>query len=129
MKIKDMQSGYTFEYGGCHDSLRISGDGRSLSYYNLQNGDGSRFGDYRFVMDDGEVPQESESVCAYYGDCYFNIGGFPSVEQIRADVIDEAIHRLDNSKANCHEDYIDGIDFAIGVLQSIAEQLKEQNIE
>lgn len=47
-------------------------------------------------------------------------------KQIRAETIEDAIHHLDNSKTNCHEDYIDGIDFAIGVLNSIAEQLKEQ---
>ena len=45
--------------------------------------------------------------------------------KVRADAIDDAIHHLDNSKVNCHEDYVDGIDFAIGVLRSIAEQLKE----
>lgn len=38
-----------------------------------------------------------------------------------ADAIENAIHHLDNSKANCHEDYIDGIDFAIGVLRNIKE--------
>ena len=38
------------------------------------------------------------------------------------DAIDDAIHHLDNSRVNCHEDYIDGIDFSMGIL----EQLKEQ---
>lgn len=47
-------------------------------------------------------------------------------EQGKADAIDDAIHHLDNSKTNCHEDYIDGIDFAIGLLNSTAEQLKEK---
>lgn len=49
------------------------------------------------------------------------------IAKIREDTIDDAIHSLDNSKVNCHEDYVDGIDFAIGVLRSIAENLKEQN--
>ena len=38
MLIKDMQTGSIHEYGtNCHDSLRISDDGKTLSYYNLQN--------------------------------------------------------------------------------------------
>lgn len=43
-------------------------------------------------------------------------------KQIRADAIDEVIHNLYNCKVNCHEDYIDGVCFSMGVL----EQLKEQ---
>lgn len=47
--IQDLQSGRMFEYGkNCHDRLVISEDGRSLHYVNLQNGDGSKCGDYRF---------------------------------------------------------------------------------
>ena len=62
MIIKDMLTGHAHEYGtNPHDSLIVSEDGRSLTYYNLQNGDGSRFGDYRFVGDDHEG--------------YWNIGG------------------------------------------------------
>lgn len=62
MIIKDMSTGHAHEYGtNPHDSLIVSEDGRSLAYYNLQNGDGSRFGDYRFVGDDQEG--------------YWNIGG------------------------------------------------------
>lgn len=75
MKIKDLQSGNIFEYGGCHDSLAISQDGRTLSYYNLQNGDGSKYGDYRFVMEDGEVPADSKTPDAIHAECYFDIGG------------------------------------------------------
>ena len=48
------------------------------------------------------------------------------IADAKADAIEDAIHHLDNSKVNCHEDYVDGIDFAIGVLGSITEQLKEQ---
>lgn len=54
--IQDVVSGRVFEYGGnCHDRLLISKDGRSLTYYNLQNGDGSCVGDYRFFY---EKPQD-----------------------------------------------------------------------
>lgn len=42
--------------------------------------------------------------------------------KVRTEAIDDAIHHLDNSRVNCHEDYIDGIDFSMGIL----EQLKEQ---
>ena len=67
MIIKDMLTGHAHEYGtNPHDSLIVSEDGRSLTYYNLQNGDGSRFGDYRFVGDDHEG--------------YWNIGGARMVE-------------------------------------------------
>lgn len=47
-------------------------------------------------------------------------------EQGKADAIEEVIHSLDNSKAICHEDYVDGIDFAIGVLRNIAEQMQKE---
>lgn len=47
----------------------------------------------------------------------------------RADAIDDAIHQIDNSKVNCHEDYICGINYSIGVLEGISEQLKEQSNE
>ena len=60
----------------CHDSLRISPDGRTLSYKNLQNGDGSRYGDYRFCDDEGKTPKEDEVLLAHGADAYFNIGGF-----------------------------------------------------
>ena len=40
----------------------------------------------------------------------------------REDILTECIHALDNVKATCHEDYVDGIDFSIGVLTDIYEQ-------
>jgi len=49
--------------------------------------------------------------------------------QGRADAIEDAIHRLDNARVNCHEDYEDGISFSIGVLKNIAEKLKENKNE
>lgn len=77
MKIKDLITGQIFEYGSNrHHALRISDDGRTLSFENLQNGDGSEYGDYRFIDDcDEQIPEETE--CNHYGaDSYFNIGGF-----------------------------------------------------
>lgn len=47
------------------------------------------------------------------------------IDEIKSDAIEDAIHSLDNSKAICHEDYVDGIDFAIGVLRNIAEQMQK----
>lgn len=77
MKILDTQTGDIQEYGADgHDSLRVSQDGRTLSYYNLQNGDGSAHGDYRFVCDDNKVPAESETADAIHAQVFFNIGGW-----------------------------------------------------
>ena len=53
--IQDINSGRVFEYGkNCHDKLLISKDGRCLTYYNLQDGDGSCVGDYRFYYEEPE---------------------------------------------------------------------------
>lgn len=77
MKILDTQTGDIHEYGADgHDSLRVSQSGRFLSYYNLQNGDGSAYGDYRFVCDDNKVPSESETADARHAHVFFNIGGW-----------------------------------------------------
>lgn len=77
MKILDTQTGDIQEYGADgHDSLRVSQDGRYLTYYNLQNGDGSGVGDYRFVCDDNKVPAESETADARHANVFFNIGGW-----------------------------------------------------
>lgn len=77
MDILDLQTGQIHEYGtNGHDSLYVSEDGRCLTYYNLQNGDGSGVGDYRFVCDDGKVPGESETADARHCEVYFNIGGW-----------------------------------------------------
>lgn len=77
MKIKDLATGKIFEYGSDrHHALVISNDGRTLSFENLQNGDGSKYGDYRFVDDcDEEIPENTE-FSKYGADSYFNIGGF-----------------------------------------------------
>ena len=78
MWIKDTQSGKVFQYGhDRHDSLEISGDGRTLSYYHLQCGDGSRYGSFLFVTDEnGRIPDEDEVLRKHGADAYFNIGGF-----------------------------------------------------
>lgn len=79
MNIYDTTNGKTHIYGSnCHDSLVVSEDGRTLSYYNLQNGDGSAYGDYRIVTEMGLIPSEDTSLEDLY---YANIGGF--TEDIR----------------------------------------------
>lgn len=70
------------EYGtNRHDALMISNDGKCLYYENLQNGDGSMFGAYTFVLDDEKTPEESDSPDAFYGMTYANIGGFNHIEK------------------------------------------------
>jgi hypothetical protein len=80
--IKDMglKSGAVIRpYGSSrHDSLRISPDGRTLSYENLQNGDGSKYGCYRFCDEEGRTPEEDPDLVKHGADAYFNIGGFVS---------------------------------------------------
>ena len=52
MYIKDNDGGFVHEYGtNPHDSLMISDDGKCLYYYNLQCGEGSRFGTYSFLTE------------------------------------------------------------------------------
>lgn len=77
MKILDTETGRIHEYGtNGHDSLTVSQDGRTLSYYNLQCGDGSKYGAYLFVCDDGKIPAESRTPDAIHCEVYFNIGGW-----------------------------------------------------
>lgn len=78
MYIKDLQTGHIRPYGSDrHDSLMISNDGRTLSYYNLQCGDGSKYGDFRFVVDEaGHIPSEDDVLMSHGAFAYFNIGGF-----------------------------------------------------
>lgn len=77
MKILDTETGRIHEYGtNQHDSLAVSNDGRYLCYYNLQCGDGSKYGTYLFVCDDNKVPAESETAAAIHAEVYFNIGGW-----------------------------------------------------
>ena len=77
MYIKDLTNGKIRKYGtDPHDSLRVSEDGRTLSYENLQNGDGSRYGEYRFCDEYGVIPEDDPVLIKHGADAYFNIGGF-----------------------------------------------------
>ena len=111
MYIKDLQSGEVRKYGSNHhDALRVSQDGTILSYENLQNGDGSRFGDYRFCDEDGLIPEEDVVLVKHGADAYFNIGGF--VEVVRCK---DCKHRhLDGMTWNCPFGLPGGEDFFCG---------------
>lgn len=145
MKIKDLTTGQIFEYGSnTHHSLRISDGGRMLSFENLQNGDGSQYGDYRFIDDNEEkIPDEIES--EYGCDCYFNIGGFDNkgskhtdeyikgynkgtidradeIQRVREYGYNKAIDEFaEKMKTNSKLGYIGYLD---KVIDEIAEQLK-----
>lgn len=80
MYIKDLTTGKVREYGADkHDALRVSEDGKSLSFEHLQNGDGS-YGNYRFCEEDGRIPMEITEAPV---DVYFNIGGFTIPNEIK----------------------------------------------
>ena len=92
MYIKDLQTGEVRMYGtNHHDSLKVSNDGRTLSYYNLQNGDGSAYGDYRFTDEKGQTPEEDKEMAQYGAENYFNIGGFFPKEVVGLEEIKSAI--------------------------------------
>lgn len=120
MLIKDLQTGTIRKYGtNCHDSLDISEDGRTLSYYNLQCGEGSKYGDFRFVMEDGKVPAESETADAMHGCSYFNIGGFnKTYKDGRISALDEFIAELEEI------DECEFASFSLGMLKEFAEKIK-----
>ena len=94
MYIKDLQTGEVRLYGtNHHDALCVSDYGRFLTYKNLQNGEGSEYGDYRFCNEKGQTPAEDEDLIKHGADAYFNIGGFfphenEDLEKIKSDICD-----------------------------------------
>lgn len=129
MYIKDLQSGEIRKYGtNCHDSLRITDDGRMLSYENLQNVDGSRYGDYRFVTDEnGKIPGEDLDLIAHGADAYFNIGGFKKNIEWLIEQYQDEIRKLHEAR---NENRGIGFDNAlmtgkIGAYGRVVEDLKE----
>lgn len=95
MYIKDTQTGRVHRYGSdTHDSLIISKDGRTLTYHNLQCGEGSRFGTFVFCEEDGTIPE-----CTHGEDWYFDIGGsqmakMPEIIEERKRVKEQAMKIL-----------------------------------
>ena len=96
MWIKDMHTGKVRMYGDdVHDALRISEDGRTLSYANLQNGDGSRYGCYRFVTDEnGKTPEEDEVLVKNGADAYFDIGGSDEWQKAVREIRDRIFRKI-----------------------------------
>lgn len=96
MYIKDNVTGVVRLYGtDCHDSLEISDDGKYLTYYNLQCGEGSKYGSYSFVTDEnGTLPKDNEDLIKHGAEAFFNIGGF-----------DRAIQPLEYDDAKYHEEH------------------------
>lgn len=77
--IKDTETGHVREYGSDpHDALVLQPDG-SLHYLNMQNLEGTRFGGFRFCLQDGNIPNTS----VYPDDAYIDIGGFHTPEDQR----------------------------------------------
>lgn len=101
--IKDLTTGKVREYGADHhDSLVISKDGRTLAYENLQCGDDSRYGDYRFCDEDGTIPGEDEVLIKHGADAYFNIGGFKNEaleQELRWIPVSEMLPETDNENS------------------------------
>ncbi len=125
MYIKDKITGEVRKYGtNCHDSLRIANDGKTLSYYNLQNGDGSAHGNYRFCVDEqGTLPCEDEVLIEHGANAYFNIGGFNEIdaaelERITKEIKKEAVAEIKKAKSHIHS-------FSYSGLRGAAVQISE----
>lgn len=73
-------------------------------------------------------------VCVHHldGDCSKWKCEFLVIDDNKKEIIDEvlhaAIHKLDNSRIYAHEDYVDGIDFSIGILENMLNDLKLLNL-
>jgi hypothetical protein len=99
MYIKDNVTGTVRLYGtNCHDSLEISDDGKYLTYYNLQCGEGSKYGGFSFAVDEnGTLPKDDEVLVKHGAKAYFNIGGWPNIndvlDRIRTEIDEQIIPR------------------------------------
>lgn len=96
--IKDMTNGKVRKYGtNNHDSLEISDDGKTLSYYNLQNGDGSSYGEYRMCDNPkGILPCDESELKKHGADCYVYIGGFKTDADLLLEQVKEILNRSDD---------------------------------
>lgn len=141
MYIKDNITGVVRLYGtDCHDSLEISEDGKHLSYYNLQCGEGSKYGSYSFVTDEnGTLPRDDEDLVKHGAEAFFNIGGFDAVLKELKSNIEWLIDQYDQSIMLLEEDIKEnpiGNTFNIGRLKAekeirehLTELLDESNYE
>lgn len=107
MYIRDNTTGVVREYGSDkHDSLVISEDGKTLYYYNLQCGEGSKYGAYSIVTDErGLIPLHDEKIGL--DTAYANIGGFHSKKQKRPKMQPcDACKWSDPEHAQCFDGHI-----------------------
>ena len=111
MYIKDNVTGTVRLYGtNCHDSLEISEDGKYLTYYNLQCGEGSKYGGFSFVVDEnGTLPKDDEVLVKHGAGVYFNIGGWPNIN----DVLDRITEEIEQSRYGLVND---GLDLALKII-------------
>lgn len=93
--IQNMVSGRVFEYGkNCHDKLLISEDGRSLTYYNLQDGDGSCVGDYRFYYEKPKIETEEDKRNACDIDEWARMVKHQSISELLAEERNKVVQQL-----------------------------------
>lgn len=107
--IQDINSGRVFEYGkNCHDKLLISEDGRCLTYYNLQDGDGSCVGDYRFYYEKPKIETEEDKRYAYDIDEWARMVKHQSISQLLAEerkkVVQEIKEKFKENLIDWYED-------------------------
>ena len=136
--IQDINSGRVFEYGkNCHDKLLISEDGRSLTYYNLQDGDGSCVGDYRFYYEKPKIETEEDKRYAYDIDEWARMVKHQSISQLLAEerkkVVQEIRKKVEKNLVRMQEEGVYGTSLAIGwyeisrILDQIEENLSNKN--
>lgn len=125
--IQDINSGRVFEYGkNCHDKLLISEDGRCLTYYNLQDGDGSCVGDYRFYYEKPIIETEEEKRYAYDIDEWARMVKHQSISQLLAEerkkVVQEIKQRLcraEDTLINLGNGKEDALNYFVKILDQI----------
>lgn len=118
MYIKDNVMGMVRLYGtNHHDSLMISDDGKYLSYYNLQCGEGSEYGSYSFVTDEnGTLPKDDEVLLEHGAEAYFNIGGWRDVDAVLDKIRDEIEREADYQDAYVDADVAKGMYMALEMI-------------
>lgn len=128
MYIKDLDSGRVRKYGtDRHDSLHMSPNGKYLTYYNLQCGESSECGSYRFCDKDGLTPEEAAEKynCIYNEtDSYFNIGGF---DETTIDSKYDLIEALEDLRNNLYKYPVDE-DIYISKISEMIEFIEGINI-
>lgn len=115
--IQDINSGRVFEYGkNCHDKLLISEDGRCLTYYNLQDGDGSCVGDYRFYYEKPKIETEEDKRYAYDIDEWARMVKHQSISELLAEERKKVIERIRDLAEIYTEPSAKGFDFETYIL-------------